>query len=304
MKRLLPLLTACFLPSTHAEELKGEKSVDFIRVTEEGHATRLETAVTRFEKNGVSVELIGAIHLADASYFKALEKRFERYVALLYEGIGQAVPKPFRYDHPDGFDEDESEFDQGEIDDLPLEDDDQSKALDGLGRIYQKAARWLDLRYQMSEIDYTRPNFVHADLTQAEFRELQAERGESIIGFAFKTGFRSKVKVREPTTYGLIKALVKRDKRLLKLQLVHSLGAGDDQIAALAGENVIVTDRNQKCLAVLNEQIAAGKEELGIFYGAAHFPDMQERLLEDGWVKSGEEWMTAWDLEERRARRP
>jgi hypothetical protein len=104
------------------------------------------------------------------------------------------------------------------------------------------------------------------------------------------------VKVKEPSTYGLIKALVKRDKNLLKLQLVHTLGAGDDQIAALAGENVIVTDRNQKCLAVLDEQIAAGKKKLGIFYGAAHFPDMEKRLLEDGWVKSGEEWMTAWDL--------
>ncbi len=75
----------------------------------------------------------------------------------------------------------------------------------------------------MTEIDYTKPNFVHADLTLAEFRELQADRGESIIGFAFKTGFRSKVEGKEPSTYGLIKVLVKRDKNLLKLQLVHTL---------------------------------------------------------------------------------
>jgi hypothetical protein len=143
---------------------------------------------------------------------------------------------------------------------------------------------------------------VHADLTLAEFRELQAERKESIIGFAFKTSFASKVKVKEPSTYGLIKALVKRDKNALKLQLVHTLGAGDDQIAALTGDNVIVTDRNLKCLEVLNEQIAAGKNKLGIFYGAAHFPDMETRLIEDGWKKTGEEWITAWELEDRRPR--
>lgn len=290
MRRLLPLLTACFLPTTQAEEAKLEKPLEFIRVTEDGDDTRLETAVTRFEKDGVSVELVGAIHVADAEYYTALGKRFEDYDALLYEGIGNAFPKRLQVEAV----EEIEILGEGELEEQDVE---EPKTLEGLGGIYRKAAGWLDLRYQMTEIDYTKPNFVHADLTLAEFRELQADRGESIIGFAFKTGFRSKVKVKEPSTYGLIKALVKRDKNLLKLQLVHTLGAGDDQIAALAGENVIVTDRNQKCLAVLDEQIAAGKKKLGIFYGAAHFPDMEKRLLEDGWVKAGEEWMTAWDLE-------
>lgn len=306
MKRLLPLLTACILPTTQAEEVKGEEAVEepveFIRVTEDGDDTRLETAVTRFEKDGVSVELVGAIHVADAEYYTALGKRFENYDAVLYEGIGNAVPKPLKLEpteEPPAFEVEETEepveFENAE--EPAFEEIDEPKSLEGLGGIYQKAAGWLDLSYQMTEIDYTKPNFVHADLTLAEFRELQADRSESIIGFAIKTSFRSKVKVKEPSTYGLIKALVKRDKNLLKLQLVHTLGAGDDQIASLAGENVIVTDRNQKCLAVLDEQIAGGKRKLGIFYGAAHFPDMEIRLLEDGWVKTREEWMTAWDLE-------
>ena len=299
MKRLLPLLTACFLPTTHAEEAKAVESVDFIRVTEDGDDTRLETSVTRFERDGISVELVGAIHVADADYYAALSKRFEKYDALLYEGIGHAVPKVPVVELP------EEEIDPIEIDGEIAELDliDAPAKLDGLSGIYQKAADWLDLSFQMTEIDYTKPNFVHADLTLGEFRELQADRKESILGFAFKTSFRSKVKVKEPSTYGLIKALVKRDKNLLKLQLVHTLGAGDDQIAALAGESVIVTDRNEKCLAVLDQQIAAGDTKLGIFYGAAHFPDMEKRLLENGWQKTNEEWMTAWDLEERRPRR-
>lgn len=292
MKRLLSFFTACLLPAAQATEAEAPESVDFIRVTEDGDDTRLETAVVRFERDGVVVELIGAVHIADAKYYAALGERFERYDSLLYEGIGDGVAKPAA---APPVAEPVPEPAAGDAT-AAAAPDAKPRGLDGLGSVYLKAAGWLDLSYQMLEIDYTRPNFVHADLTLAEFRELQADRKESIIGFALKTGLNSEVKVREPSTFGLIRALVKRDKTALKLELVHSLGAGDDQIAAIAGESVIVTDRNAKCLDVLNEQIAAGRTRLGIFYGAAHFPDMEARLIEDGWTKTNEEWMTAWDL--------
>ncbi|MEM1085757.1 MAG: hypothetical protein AAGI48_16735 [Verrucomicrobiota bacterium] len=285
MKRLLTLLTACFLPAQAAEE--EQKEVDFVRVTEDGEETRLETAITRFEKDGVSVDLIGAIHIADAAYYDGLEERFEDYEALLYEGVGNPFPKnPPVIEGPE------------EPEDVVIEEFAKpSRNLDGLSSIYQKGADWLGLSYQMQEIDYGKANFVHADLNFAEFRELQAERKESILGFAIKASFNSEVKHKEPSTFGLVRALVKRDKNLLKLQLVHTLGAGDDQVATLAGDSVIISDRNERCLEVLEEQIAAGKTKLGIFYGAAHFPDMEERLVEDGWKRTREEWVTAWDLE-------
>ncbi len=38
---------------------------DFIRVDEDDSAARLQTAVTRFEKDGATVDLIGAVHIAD-----------------------------------------------------------------------------------------------------------------------------------------------------------------------------------------------------------------------------------------------
>ena len=95
----------------------------------------------------------------------------------------------------------------------------------------------------------------------------------------------------------MIKALIMRDADGLKYELVHSMAAADEQMAALEGDNVIITDRNIKCLKVLDDQIAKGKKKLGIFYGAAHFPDMEERLIENGWKKIREEWLTAWDIE-------
>ncbi len=270
MKRLLLLLAALFLPSAPAEE--AVEAIDFIRVSEDEKAARLETALTRYAKNGVTVDLIGAVHIADADYFRTLNESFEGYDAVLFEGIGAA---------PRG----------RALDDAPAPDN-----LQGLHKIYQTAARWLDLAYQMAEIDYLRPNLVHADLSAAAFREMQAERKESILTFMLKSGRSPQPEVKQPTTFGLLKAALKRDKNALKLQLVHTLGAGDDQIAAIAGDSVIVTDRNLKCLAVLEEQIALDHTNLAIFYGAAHFPDMEQRLLDDGWEKTAEEWLTAWDI--------
>ena len=73
---------------------------DFIRVDEDESAARLQTAVTRFEKDGAAVELIGAVHIADKKYYQTLSTRFEGYDAVLFEMIGgekfaaakQAVP--------------------------------------------------------------------------------------------------------------------------------------------------------------------------------------------------------------------
>ena len=78
---------------------------------------------------------------------------------------------------------------------------------------------------------------------------------------------------------------------------MKSLGQGDDQIAAFADNSVIIGDRNAKCLRVLRKQVRKkGRRNLGIFYGAAHNPDLEARLLKMGYWKGKQEWMTAWDV--------
>ena len=77
---------------------------------------------------------------------------------------------------------------------------------------------------------------------------------------------------------------------------MKSLGQGDDQIAALAGNNVIIGQRNAKCLKVFRKQVKKGRKNIGIFYGAAHYPDMENRLLKMGYRKGKQSWMTAWDV--------
>jgi hypothetical protein len=173
---------------------------------------------------------------------------------------------------------------------------DKARKFSGLHQIYDTVARFLRLSGQVESIDYTAENFVHADLTLAEFAEMQAQRGESLLGFAMKAAKSDPDAPKQPDPVNLLKALLSGNSNLLKLEIVHTLGRGDDQIAAFAGESVIITDRNERCLEVMHRELAAGRANLGIFYGAAHFPDMEKRLLDLGFKRTQQEWLTAWNV--------
>jgi len=273
MKTILSALAAvCFALPALAE---APKSTDFIRVDEDAKAARLQTAVTRYEKDGVSVDLIGAVHIADAAYYKGLAKRFEDYQSVLYEMVG------------------------GQNANLPKDAGEQAAAkkqkdLSGLHQIYAMVASFLALTGQVESIDYTKANFVHADVTQEEFERLQAERGESIIGFAQKAQKEGAAK--QPDPQKLMQAMLSGNSNNMKLEIIHTLGGGDDQIKIFAGESAIIGDRNAKCLEILDSELEKGRKKLAIFYGAAHFPDMEKRLLERGYKMTKQEWATAWDV--------
>jgi hypothetical protein len=74
-------------------------------------------------------------------------------------------------------------------------------------------------------------------------------------------------------------------------------------LVGFAGEggSAIITDRNKIALNVLKEQMAAGKKRIGIFYGAGHLQDMDQRLREEFHLQpTSITWLTAWDLTEKR----
>ena len=60
---------------------------------------------------------------------------------------------------------------------------------------------------------------------------------------------------------------------------------------------ILIDDRNEACMRELEKQRKAGKKRIAIFYGAAHMPDFEKRLIENhGMQKQGTVWLTAWDL--------
>lgn len=259
---------------------------DYIRVTEDEKNVWLQTSVTRYVKDGLSVDLIGAVHIADKQYFIDLNTLFTKSEVLLFEMVGG------------------DKMDKGKKINEAEQKDLQFSLL---GAMHNTMQDKLDLAGQKDHVDYSQENFVHADLSMEEFKKLQKEKQESILSFALKNAQnQAKVAgkpVKQPSMIKLLKALVTGNADLLKLNIVHTLGQGDDQIAAFAGKSVIIGDRNEKCLQVMNDQIAAGKKNIGIFYGAAHFPDMEDRMVKMGFKKTNQFWMTAWDIDKEKANR-
>ena len=73
-----------------------------------------------------------------------------------------------------------------------------------------------------------------------------------------------------------------------------------DSVEDMLGDdssNAVIGARNQRAIDVLRREIAAGGKRIGIFYGVAHMPDMEERLLEQldlSWART--DWVDAWQL--------
>lgn len=248
---------------------------DFIRVDEDERESRLQTVVASYQRGDVKVDLIGAVHIADEAYYRELNEMLKGYECVLFEMIGgERLGERAPVKEPAAGDAEAS----------------------ALTKAYEKAARFLSLTGQMDHIDYTARNFIHADLTAAEFQTKQAERKETLLRFMVKAALVEQDPKSQPNSFRLLKAFVARDPDLVKLEIVGSLGAGDDQVAMFTGETVIIDDRNQRCMEVLEREIADGKRKLGIFYGAAHFPDMEERLVERGFKATNTAWRTAWKI--------
>ena len=243
---------------------------------------KLQTSIVTMEgESGVQVDLIAVVHVADGAYYRRLERRFKEYDSLLYEMVKDENVRP-----------------------VPTEGG------GGLLTFFQRTLKdLLDLEFQLDAVDYTRKNFVHADLDADTFFRLQKERGESLLSLMFKVlkaDLMARQKGEAPPQLGLLQlalAFSSDDSaRSLKYLLAQQMENMEAIIAGIedtpSGEgSVIVAERNKKALQVLRERLRAGDKKLGIFYGGAHMPDMEKRLVDDFKLRrTGEKWLTAWSI--------
>ena len=127
----------------------------------------------------------------------------------------------------------------------------------------------LDLDFQLDDIDYTAPNFVHADLDKETFEKMQEERGETfemiflrMIMKAFTDPPVLNNAANEDPGDDLIAMLAHPDmERQIKLVVARQLGQIDLSAMGLDGPNgsVLVTERNKAALKVLSDTLASGK---------------------------------------------
>ena len=73
-----------------AEEKPAAKNADgkFLRFVDDGDGGgRLEAAIATYEKGGVKVHLVSAVHVGEKKYYDDLTKTFKGYDSLLYEMV-------------------------------------------------------------------------------------------------------------------------------------------------------------------------------------------------------------------------
>ncbi len=274
------------------------------RQPRKGIAGGLEVALMHFvhPEGGPRVDLVSAVHIADAAYFREVQGLLESSDVVLYEGVKarDATAADFVKD-------------QGE-------DTNPVRALQ------QNLAKWFDLRFQLTEIVYTRPHFVHADMVAEDLLpRTSAKKPATTPGAGAGSEPEAEAEAAKPSSpipgapanaEGLMKMLESYGPMLeqmlgrpgpmrdrLKRQLAQMLGTAD--VGAMLGTvlpkgltNLLIDQRND----IVMERLAEQREKLGaqrqaniaIFYGAGHMKDLEQRLVKLGYRRAGGRWLRAW----------
>lgn len=267
------------MPAVSAASLQG--SPDFARVDNDagGKPRALQVAVVRYQRPGasdaISVDLIGAVHIADKAYYQTLNERFRDYDVLLYELI---------VSDPDSIDE-------GQVLDKGLLTNLQIGMKDALG-----------LAFQLDEIDYRAANFVHADFSADMLLDSMEERGESLYVYFWRIFYTAiDDYARDPLGLQSMQTMTTlldvSDDNAFKIAIAYEMVKatqngdflGDDQGSA------VIAARNEHAVKILRAQLAGGARRIGIFYGAAHMVDLDKRLVQElGLQAVTAEWLDAW----------
>lgn len=257
---------------------------DFVRIIRDvnGLPQKLQTAITRYEivKDGqrTIVDLIGAIHVGDRSYYKQLNREFDKYEVVLFELV---APKNVKL---------------SEIGTKP-----HRASKDPVSLMQRGMQEFLHLEHQLEQVNYNKKHFVHADMSPEQFRLSMKEKGETIFTLMFRMMAAGMAKNGSSMSdMDLILALFdpNRTKRLKQVMAEQMLDV-EAMNRGLGGDEgtTLITERNKVALKVLREQMDKGKKHIAIFYGCGHMPDFRDRLLRDfSMHKTKNTWVTAWDM--------
>jgi len=259
--------------------LPDPKSSDYMRLIDTDAAagkSEMQTAIARFKNpDGVIVELVGAVHIADGEYYTALNKRFESYDAVLFEMVG-------------GYDG---------MTNADLENREQSP----ISFLQTALKSALALEFQLEGIQYGKDNFFHADMSNESFAKHSSEPGQGLFALLQKASAeQAKILSEDPnampqlTMAGLFQMLASPDattefKYFFASQMV-SMGG----VFEALDDSVLLNGRNEVAFNRMDEVIGDGKVNIAIFYGAGHLPGMAKMLDERGFKLVKWDWVSAW----------
>lgn len=272
------------------EQVKPGEQWVRLKVDQQQEPVALEVAIVRYVRPRYArqpaakareyVDLVGAVHIGDQKYYDQLNRRFRTYDALLYELVA-----------PEG-----TVVEQGR----------GTSNTHPLGALQNGLKTMLEIEHQLEKIDYTRPNFVHADFSPDEFAKSMENRNEGFAQLYFRMIGQALAQQSQQSAEGesadldILGALLSEDRpRKLKIALAKQFESLEEALVSLSGPegSTLITERNKRALEVLRKQQKYGKRRIGIFYGAGHLTDMHDRLVKEfGLTPIGIEWLEAWDL--------
>jgi hypothetical protein len=257
------------VPQPEADAPKG-----FTRITHEGGGGALETAVVAYQQadTGRRVYLVGAVHIAHADYYQALQDILDSMDLVLWEGVG-AKEKPT---------------------------EEAAARFDVIFRAQVMMRRLLNLEGQLGSIDYSRPFWRNSDVSvnelqaQLDERHLELIPNEGLVRLLFGTLFT----FMDPETIPRSELIGKSYRAML----APILGSIDDPESMFAKidqsglKDVIIDYRNAYVIKDLaGELLRPGPSRIAIFYGAGHFRGMDAALREQLKLRYlGTHWVKAW----------
>ncbi len=233
---------------------------------------------TYVSPKGQTVELVGAIHIAEKEYYAKLNQHLAKFDAVLFECVGSR--------------EGIAELQSGKR----SPNHEKAGKDDMLATAYGALSSILKMPYQTEAVDYTASNFVHADVTDDELARMFSAKGldmdKVLFAGASKWGLTYDLYVLKLATLISGRTAIKR----MAAQALMGIDVPEksDPLRDKAFQEILVKERDTHAMAVLNHQLAIGKARLALFYGAEHLPDFAGRLEKRGWRKTSEAWDDAW----------
>lgn len=259
-----------------------------IKAGKDGEPAALQTSITRYERapGDLLIDLVGAVHIGEAEYYHQLNQQFRQYDIVLYELVappGTRIPQGGR-----------------------------SQSNHPLAWLQGSMKNLLGLDSQLEKIDYQAPNFRHADLSPQQISQRMAERGDTplTVGLSALADIlrqqnldRRQFSTAEPNSRTPQNWAKWVDQLGQPLELKKRLAGQFTESSNLSRQlgptlnQLLIVDRNQAAMQVLRQSLQEGKQKIAIFYGAAHLPDFEERLMDQLDLERTEStWVTAWDL--------
>ena len=225
--------------------------------------------------------LIGVSHIGDRAYYEQLQQVLDSCDLVFYEGVGDS-PRLM-----------------------------QQAGVEAPPSLQGDLADALGLVFQLKAIDYKRPHFRNSDVSMAALQQLMAQaEAESSDGKQASKELNQLISLMQGDSAwsGLVDGLMQQLKRApeiknaTKLMFIEMLGnikgdLGADQMPPEMQKlmELLIDHRNMIVLEDIQRALRKAKppKTIGVFYGAAHMHDLEERVSVLGYRVEENRWLGA-----------